>query len=156
MELGFGPQITQAHAFQTKQSYLGWQARGAVQYRLRRISLSAQALRTVSGGSGVLEGTTVSTGQGAAECILGKYSTLSLHAGVSRNEQLGVTTGYDAQFAGVVLNRKVGLYSNLYLNYDFQHQTSSVVCTGAACGTVGLRNVFGLGFAWNYRPIRVD
>ncbi len=156
IELGGGPQVTQSSVSQVNQVYLGWQARGNVQYKMRRMNLSAQVSRNISGGAGVLDGATITTGQGAINFVLSRYSSMSLNSGASRNQQLGSTQSYDTQFAGVAFNHKIGRYTNLFLSYDFQHQTAPSVCTGLACSYVGLRNVFGIGYAWNYRPISVQ
>jgi hypothetical protein len=156
LEIGGGPQITQSSVSGLNQQYLGWQARGTVNYRMRRINLSAQGMRTVTGGSGVLNGALTTTGQGTAGFTLSRNCSASLSSGVSRNQQLNSGESFDLQFAGVVLNRKFGRYTNMFMTYDFQHQTTGSVCTGPACGYVGLRNVFAIGFAWNYRPISTE
>jgi hypothetical protein len=156
IELGAGPQVTQLHVAQANNGYLGWQARGTVEFRTRRMNLSARGMRAVSGGAGVLDGAIVSTGQGAFDFTFSRYLSMSLTSGVSRNQQLNSPQKYDVQFAGIAFNRKVGRYTNLFMSYDLQHQTTASVCTGPTCGYVGLRNVFGVGLAWNYRPISVE
>jgi hypothetical protein len=156
IQVGGGPEITQAGVSAVNQQYLDWQARGTVQYRMHHINLSAQGMRTITSGSGVLNGALTTSAQGAADFILSRNWSSSLTSGVSRNQQLGSTQKYDLQFAGVVLNRNAGRYMNLFLTYDFQNQTTGSVCTGQACGYTGLRNVFGIGFAWNYRPISTE
>lgn len=157
IELGAGPQITQSLLSQMNQLYLGWQGCGTMQYQTRSMNLSAQAMHATSGGAGVLDGATaITTGLGRVDFAFAQYLSMSFSSGVSRNQQLGSARRYDAQFAELALNRKLGRYTNLFLSYDFQHQTNSFVCTGPACGYVGLRNVFGIGLAWNYRPIGVQ
>jgi hypothetical protein len=156
IEAGGGPQITQASVPLVNQQFLGWQATGTVRYKMRRMNLSAQGIRTVTGGAGVLTGVTVTTGQGAVSVILARYWSTSLNAGVARNQQLGSALSYDTQFASFVLNRAINRYANLFLSYDFQHQTTASVCTGPFCSNVGTNNVFGLGLAWNVRPIGID
>ena len=88
LELGGGPLITQSSISGLNQQYLGWQARGTLQYRMRRVNLSAQGMRTVTAGSGVLNGALTTTGQGTAAFILSRYWSASLNSGVSRNQQL--------------------------------------------------------------------
>jgi hypothetical protein len=156
LELGGGPQIAQSSISGLNQQYVGWQARGTVNYRMRRVNLSAQGMHGVTGGAGVLNGALTTTGQGSANFILARYWSASLNSGVSRNQQLSATESFDSQFAGVVLDRKFGRYTNMFLSYDFQHQTAGSDCIGPACGYVGLRNVFAIGFAWNYHPIGTE
>lgn len=156
IDVGGGPQITQSVVSRVNQSYIGWQGRAAVRYRTRSMNLSAEGLHTVSGGSGVLQGgTTTTTGRGTVSLVISRDTSMSLNSGVARNQLLGSMQSYDTQFAGLVLNRKINRYTNLFLSYDFQHQASPSVCTGPACIYTGLRNVFGIGFAWSYRQIGV-
>ena len=103
-----------------------------------------------------LGGVTTTTGQGTVEFVMARYWSMSLNSGVSRNQQLDSTQRYDVQFAGVALHRITGRFTNLFLSYDFQRQTTSTACTGPICGYVGMRNVFGIGFAWTYHPIGVE
>ncbi len=112
LELGAGPQIAQSSLSGLNQQYLGWQARGTVNYRMRRLNLSAQGMRTVTGGAGVLNGALTTTGQGTANFILSRNWSTSLNSGISRNQQLSSAESFDTQFAGVVLNRKCGRYTN--------------------------------------------
>jgi hypothetical protein len=156
MELGGGPEITQERVSGVDKQYPGWQARGTVRYQLSRLSLSATGERAVTSGAGVLEGATSSTGRGTVSFAIERSWTTSLAAGVSRNQELTSAQRYDMQFASIVLNHKIGRYAGLFLSYDFQHQTTGSVCTGPACGYTGLRNVFGIGFAWDYRPIGIE
>ena len=156
IEVGGGPQITHSLVSGANQTYVGWQGRGTVQYRTRIMNLSALGLHAISGGAGVLGGVTSTTGQGTVELVMARYWSMSLNSGVSRNQQLNSTQRYDVQFAGVALHRTTGRFTNLFLSYDFQRQTTSTACTGPICGYVGMRNVFGIGFAWNYHPIGVE
>jgi len=156
IEVGGGPQITQSLVSRANQTYLGWQGRATVQYRTRTMNLSAVGLHAVSGGAGVLDGVTSTTGQGTVEFVAARYWSMSLNSGVSRNQQLNSNQRYEVQFAGIALHRKTGPFTNLFLSYDFQRQTTSSVCTGPICGYVGMRNVFGIGFAWTYHPIGVE
>jgi len=156
IEVGVGPQVTQLNLAQGNQRTVGWQGRGTAQYRTHRTTLSAQANRVVSGGAGVFTGAVTTTGSGTVNCDLSRYFSMSLTSGVSRTQELDSSQLYDMEFAGFVLNRKVGRYSNLYVSYDLQHQTTGGVCTGPFCGYTGLRNVFGIGLSWNYRPISIE
>ncbi len=159
LELGAGPQITQSSTLGTNQQYLGWQASGTVRYRIRQVNLGFGGMRAITGGSGVLYGALTTTGRVTADFLPSRNWLISLHSGASRNQPMSSAQGvqiYDTQFAGVILNRKYGRYTNLFTSYDFQHQTNGSVCTGPACGYSGLRNVFAIGLSWDYRPISVE
>lgn len=156
LELGAGPQVTQSQFLGISENDLGWQARGSIDYRMRRMSLSASAFRGITGGAGVLNGATSTTGQGSLAFLLSRAWSSSVSAGVSRNQQLDSAQKYDMQFASLVADRKFGRYTKLFVSYDLQHQSTASSCTGSTCGYVGVRNVFGIGFAWDYRPITVE
>jgi len=156
LELGAGPQITQSSVAGVNQQYLGWQAHGTLQYQMRRVTLSADGMRRITGGSGVLNGALTTTGQGTATLLPSRNWSASLHFGVSRNQLLSSVESYDTQFVGGILNRKSGRYTNLFLSYDLQHQTNGSACTGPTCGYYGVRNVFAAGLTWNYHPIGVE
>ena len=151
IEVGGGPQITQSNG----QQYVDWQVLGTVRYRMRNMNLSAQGVRSVSGGAGVLNGVTLSTGEGGVDLVLARNWSMSLSSGVSLNQQLGSSQSFTSEFGDYVLNRKIYRYTNLFLSYDFQHQTAAA-CTGSFCNNVGTRNVFGIGLNWNYRPIGIN
>ena len=156
IEVGAGPQFTQSLILHVNSQYLGWQARGSVHYRLRRLNLSAQGSRSITGGAGVFDGATTSIGQASADSVLSRYTSMSFAFGVSRNQDLESPQRYNTQFLRVAVNRKVSRYTNGFLSYDLEHQTTASGCTGLTCANTGLRNVFGLGFSWNYRPISVE
>jgi hypothetical protein len=156
IEIGVGPQATQTSFAQENQQYLSWQGRSTVRYQTQRLTLSAQGTRSVSGGAGVFIGAVTTTGQGSVSFGVSRNWSMSLTSGVSRNQELNSAQSYDMQFNSSVLNRKVGRYSNLFMSYDFQHQTTASGCTGPICGYTGLRNVFGIGFAWNYHPLSIE
>jgi len=156
IEVGGGPEITQSSFSAGGQNIVGWQARGTVQYRTRVVKLSAQGTHGVTGGAGVLDGTTTTTGQGTLNLVFSRDWSAALHSGISRNQQLNGAQRYDTQFAGFTLYRKVSVDTNLFLSYDFQRQTTASVCTGLTCSYVGSGNIFGIGFAWTHRPISVE
>jgi hypothetical protein len=155
IEFGGGPQFTQWHIPHEDQSYLGWQARAAVKYQTNRVSLSAEASRGVSSGSGVLDGSIQSIGRGMLGFDLSRFWTMSLSAGASHNAQLSPAQTIDGQFGEFTLNRRIGRFTSLFVTYDFQHQVTGTSCVGPICAYGGLRNVIGIGLAWTYRPIYV-
>jgi hypothetical protein len=156
VEVGAGPQIIQSHFTQKTQTDLNWQARGSVRYQLPRMGLVASGSRGVSGGAGVLEGAITTTGEGSANFRISRFNSMTFTAGVARNQQLDTAGRYDTQYLGLVLNREVLRFTNVFLSYDFQHQTTNSSCTGPICNFSGLRNVFGIGLAWTHSPIGVQ
>jgi hypothetical protein len=156
VQVGGGPQLTQSHVQELDDQSLGWQAHATLQYRTRRISMRAQAMRGISGGAGVLNGSRQSIGQGSADLVISRYWSASLTAGISQNQSLNTQQRYRTQFTGLALDRRIGRYTNFFLSYDLQHQNTGSVCSGPACSYNGLRNVFGIGFAWTYRPIGIE
>ena len=132
-----------------------WSAGSSAQYRWRRTDLNLSYLRGVSGGSGVFQGATSDTVQvGASRPLTRRWET-SMSFGYSHNADLSQKRSFDSQYVSVALHRSLGRYIGTYFSYSLQRQTSNVPCVGS-CSNELLRHVFGFGFDWRFRPIRLD
>ena len=57
----------------------------------------------------------------------------------------------NTEFLGAQLHHPLGRNFSLFLNYNFQHQTTDVpFCVG--CALSFNRHMFGVGFDWHLRP----
>jgi hypothetical protein len=155
-ELGGGPQRAQPHLTPgPNPQHLYWQGRSRIEYHASRFSLAGSATHAITSGSGVLQGTKNTTGQGSLALAFSPLWTASLSSGFSRNVDLNTPSRYDTLFTDFVLNHRMGRYANIFLSYDLQRQTTGTVCTGPACAYGGLRNVFALGLSWDGGQIPV-
>jgi len=163
-EVSGGPQVTLLHGFATGSKTLNsWSLNTSVHYRLSRSDLSLSYLRAVTGGSGVLLGAQTHQVQASLSRQLSRVWSGSVDVAYARNETLAplaATSGnriYDNWGGGFRLSRPVGHYAEMYFAYSAQRQTTQVPgCVGAACGLVGLRQVFGIGFNFRSRPVQID
>lgn len=151
LEAGAGPQISRTNVGGNSRSSVSWQGRAAVQYRLRRLLMSANANRGLTGGSGVLAGSTSISGEGSLAFQLSRQMSVTGSFGAARNEALrnSLTNGqnYNTQFVRLGLERRFIPTLSGYISYDFQRQTSN----GGLYN--GLHHTFAFGVAWTPRPI---
>ena len=116
-------------------AYIG----SALQYQLKRVSISAAYNHGVTGGSGVLAGAVTDNFTGTVSRQVARTFSVSWNAGYSRNRGIGVvgaTTDanetFDYWFTGVNVSHPLGRTMNVFLNYQLQYQnTGASVCTGS-------------------------
>ena len=133
---------------------MNWTAGTSATYRLRRTDLGLNYTRSVTGGAGVLAGSRSDTVYASLGRPLTRKWNASFNAGYSHNKGLRTRQSFDSQYAGVTLDRRLSRNINMYLSYNLQRQTGGVPCPG--CSDHLIRHLFGFGFDWNFRPIRID
>lgn len=132
----------------------------AVQYQLKRASLSAAYNHGVTGGSGVLAGAITDNFTGTVGQQLSRTINISGNVGYSRNRGIqvaGTTTAnetFDYWFAGANVSHPLGRTMNVFLSYQLQYQnTGASVCSGPGCAGSLTRNQIIFGFGWHKQPI---
>jgi hypothetical protein len=131
----------------------------SLSYSLGRDSFSLYGGRFASGGGGVIAGAETTMASGGWRRELTRTWDSDIMAGYSRNSGLlgGVAskTGleYGYWFGDFTLNHNIGRYVKFYAGYEFQRQTTSGICTSAACGLPLSNQVLGIGFSYTPRPI---
>ena len=132
----------------------------AVQYQLKRASLSAAYNHGVTGGSGVLAGAVTDNFTGTVGRQLSRTFNVSGNVGFSRNRGIqvaGTTTAnetFDYWFAGANVSHPLGRTMNVFLTYQLQYQnTGASVCSGPGCAGSLTRNQIIFGFGWRKQPI---
>ena len=133
----------------------------ALQYQLKRVSISAAYNHGVTGGSGVLAGAVTDNFTGTVGRQVARTFSVSWNAGYSRNRGIqvaGTTTAtnetFDYWFTGVNVSHPLGRTMNVFLNYQLQYQnTGASVCTGPGCAGSITRNQITFGFDWHKQPI---
>ncbi len=163
-EVSGGPQVTLLHGLAAGADTLtSWSLNTSIRYRLSNSDLSLSYQRGVTGGSGVLLGAQTNQVRASLTRRLSRVWSGTVDFGYARNETLAplaATSGnvtYDSWGGGFRLTRPVGHYAEMYFAYSAQRQTvQSPGCVGAACGFVGLRQVFGIGFNFRFRPVQID
>ena len=144
---------------------VNWSFSGTLDYALRKGSISAGYNRSVTGGSGLLQGALTDQVTGTFTHLFGRVWSASFTGGYSRNSSLeqtapmmNVTTVFNYWTTGFFLSRPIGRYSTLAFRYNAQKQTSntSECVNGVSCGPVALTQTVGLTFTWSTRPYKLD
>lgn len=164
LQLSAGPQITTfKNVTGNPGSQVSWAAGTTLQYQQPRNDFFLSYLRGITGGVGLFQGAQRDEVQGGASRKLTRTLTGSLTAGYARNTALQqLTTGsstfkFNSWTAGAGLDRPLGRQVSVFLNYNFQYQTSdSSFCTSGSCGTIFRRHQVGVGLNWTIRPIGID
>jgi hypothetical protein len=162
LELSAGPDIyTFKNPLAGSARQLTWSLDSALTYRFPKTDLRMAYTSYLTGGAGVLPGARSDEVRLTATSKLSRNLSSSLDLGYARNAVLQQTTNVTGNpaintwFAGVQLTRPLGRYTNVYLDYYFQRQTSDIaLCAVSICGgPTTLRHHFGIGFDWHRRPI---
>ena len=156
IEGGIGPQFDKNDEGATSHNHVSWQGHASANYRAKRLMLSTRFDRATSAGSGVLAGATNTQLQESSSFVVSRNWSSAVNFGVSKNKRLDGRGEYNTQFAGVTLTRTCSTYTSIFANYNFERQTAPSNCTANTCSYAGHRNVFGIGLAWNYRPIGIE
>lgn len=154
LKLAGGPQINAFNTPGLSDQRAYWSADAAAIYRRGRNEFSLNYIHSITGGSGVLMGAETSNLTAGVGRSLSRAWSGSLSFGYARNSGISVNRDYDAEYGTIELRRRLGAYAGLYFNYSIQSQ--GVGSCGLTCGDNALRHIFGVGFDWHFRPVRLD
>jgi len=131
---------------------------GTLTYATSRGGLSLTYNHGVSGGSGVLVGSSTDQISGSMYCGLGRVWRGSINFGYAKNQSVAQnqtqnSASFDSYFAGAGLDRPLGRNATFSLGYTAYIQgTTQSVCTSGACVTNPPQHQISLGFTWHTRP----
>lgn len=163
-ELAGGPQLDIfKNSLTSSTRHYFWNLHSSLRYRWPRSDLEISYGRYTSSGSGLLYGAeTDQVGVSASRRFTRNWSG-SFSPGYARNTNLEQTTAagtsvdFNSYYAGFGLQRALGRYADLSLNYTFQGQkTDSTDPLGAMINSTLTRHTFGLGFSWHGRQLAMD
>jgi hypothetical protein len=156
LQLFAGPDVTTfrqpSGASQTSVS-----AGASLKYALRHTELWLTYNRGLSGGSGILTGSTTDQIQAQLSHQILRQWQATAGFGYARNhETMGILTSSTSRnlnsvFASGGLNRALGRTTNFSVNYTFQHQNNPL-CGVASCGSSYTQHQIWLGLEWRARP----
>jgi hypothetical protein len=161
-QVGAGPQVMLMDVGGVSDTRVSWSFSTSLDYRLAKNHLWVSYARGVTGGSGVLLGAKTDQVQFTWGRPVSRLWNASWSFGYARNQTLpgavwGSGRSFDSWGGGFQMSRTLGRYTQLYLRYDVQRQTAGGLgCPGPACGDVGMRHIFGIGFNFRFRPIEID
>jgi hypothetical protein len=138
-------------------------ANAGLTYQLQGTSLNATFSHGITGGAGILFGTTASTAQLSASHLWGRKLAANANFGFSYNRGLSqiatqASSTFTSFYVGAGMTYKIGRYESFFANYNYVHQiTSGVVCTGVACAAAGSFDSMQIwiGMSFESRPILI-
>ncbi len=132
----------------------------ALQYQLKRASISGAYNHSITGGSGVLAGAVTDNFTGSIGEQVSRALYVAWNIGYSRNRGIqvaGTSTAnqtFDYWFTGVNVSHTLGRAMNVFLNYQLQYQNNGAsICTGPGCAASVTVNQITFGFGWHKQPI---
>lgn len=178
LQVGAGPEISLIHDAALigalpgtplpSDNRVSWAADAALQYRLRRVTLTGGYDHFLSSGSGVFLGAITDRARLGYGRQLSRVWSLNATASYAHNvslvplftptQNVPANAAYDSVYAGVEMQRRVGRDSELFLGYLGRYQTANyIVCvTGICKGTNLVGHQLNFGFAWRLRPFPID
>jgi hypothetical protein len=156
LEASAGPQVWNLTGQPTDRGYhTDWTTTESLKYRLSKTDLSLSYYRGVTGGGGVVVGTTTNVVQANVGRSLTRSLRGNLTVGYAANAYLQGPGSYKSEIFGGTLNHKIGQDTELSFGYTVTHQSTPSTCTGPGCSSSGLRQTASVGFSWDPRPVRV-
>ncbi len=149
-----GPQVSTFESGLS--SRVGWASTASLRYSRWRWQFDASFAHGTSGGSGVFLGSETTGASGGVSRSITRAWRAGATGSYSHSSDLrpGGGLNFDTVSAGGQLYRSLGRSANLYISYSYQRQDSSNC--GTICNLLGQdRHIFGIGFDWHLRPIRL-
>ena len=137
---------------------VSWGANAGLLYQVGNTALSTSFSRGVSGGAGVVAGTTSTGVRFSATQKVGQRTTFTGAVGYNLNQSLpGVletSTSYNTVNASVGFNRQLSRSFGVNASYNLLNQsTNALACIGIGCAGPVLRHQIWVGFTWDIQPI---
>ena len=157
LQAGVGPQLTIFNA--NLPTNTGFSSTIAAHYRMRSADLELTYYHGIGGGAGVVVTSYSDLVSGGATRRLSRKWSSSVTGGYSHNSAASTLAGtivplgsasYQSATTGVEMRRDAGANRQWLFSYQFQDQIS-----GNLIGKT-TRHVFGVGFAWQMRPIHLQ
>jgi hypothetical protein len=137
-----------------------WSLNSALSYQRERTSFGLVYAHGISGGSGVLAGSTSDTASASIDRRMSRTFSSGISAGYSRNIGLAIGTSqpasqtYDYWYGEATFAHPLSETLALTFSYQIQYQNSnSSFCIGPTCGTNVVRNLITVGLGWHERPL---
>ena len=163
LQLYAGPDFTTSRIHPAGDSWdYGVNAGANLQYASLNGSISLSFSHGTSGGSGVLTGSTSDQVNFGVNRRLTRLWTGQLNAGYSRNTPVGSATQtntqtYNTWSVGGGLNRPLGRYTTLGINYNAQFTDYGLAgCIGPACTSNQTYHYVTINFQWRTRPFVLE
>jgi len=141
----------------TQSSHLGGNASANVIYGFEHGGLSAIYFHGLTGGSGVITGSTVDQVNFEASRRLVRVWSAKINLGYAHNKAVVNSTQanfptYNSWFAGGGISRPIGHNLNFAISYTGTYGSNQLGCSGTSCSTNQVSNYITLSFQWHTRP----
>ena len=164
LQLFGGPEITVfRRPIVNETQRIGGAGGAALAYSLSRGQIGINYSHGLTGGSGLLVGSTSDQVQLQGSRQLSRRYTGQFGFGYARNKSLesskSIIPGqtFNGYFTNVGLNHPMGRNANLNVGYTLQKQTADATfCVTAACGTSYTQHRISIGFDWHTRPYVIE
>jgi hypothetical protein len=169
LQLYGGPEITNYRVpIGTDSQQVGFNTSANLNYATRGGSLGAAYTHGLSGGSGVLVGSTLDQVTVTANRALGRIWNGNVNFGYAHNSGLNGSiqstqtpqsnsSSYDSWFGGAGLNRPIGRFASFGLSYTAYISKNSLSgCTGPNCSTSYTTNTINISVQWHTRPFVLE
>jgi hypothetical protein len=154
-----GPQITYFRVpIGNETRNVGISAGASLNYALQHGTINLSFFHGLTGGSGILLGSTTDEATGGLSRRLGRVWSGNVSFGYARNSALGAATGssrqtFDDWFAGAGISRPIGRNANFSVSYMPRFEnTSQAICAGPACSSSYTQQLISITLQWHTRP----
>jgi hypothetical protein len=126
----------------------------SIAYRWKQNDITLRYSRGATGGSGLLQGVLtdnvqLSTGHQS------RFWGISASAGYARNSGIIQSTTTSYYTAGAQVTRTFHRDMKVYFSYTYLTQDAGTLCVANTCALNSGEHIFGIGFNWNPRGLRV-
>jgi len=160
LDLFGGPQIIffRVPAVNNKTRNTGVSAGADLNYAFQRGGIRLSYSHSLTGGSGILLGSTTDQATASVSRLLGRVWNGTVLFGYARNSALALTIGYSAQtyndwFAGVMIGRPLGRNVDFTAAYTPRFEsTNQPVCVGTTCSSSYTQQLVSVTLQFHTRP----
>lgn len=160
LDLFGGPQITNFRVpVGNRTRNTGVSAGASLKYAFQRGGINLSYFHGLTGGSGILLGSTTDQATVNLSHQLGRLWAGHVPFGYSRNSALAAATGTPAQtfddwFAGVGISRPFGRNADFAVSYAARFEnTNQPICTGTTCSSSYTQNMISITLQFHTRPL---
>jgi len=122
-------------------------------YAWRRSRLDFLASQALMSGINLATATNTTIAQVSFSHTFSRTWDGSADVGFAENSVIGLSQTIRSGYAGLNLHKALGRRAGTYFMYNFQRQSSDLVCAGPVCAQNLVRHSIGVGLDWRFRPV---
>jgi hypothetical protein len=153
MQIGAGPESVHPLG-STAHNRLTESGLAALSYRRKQDHVTLRYTRGANGGSGLLMGVLADNVQLSAG-HQGRFWGISATGGYARSSGIIQSVTTSSNTAGAQVTRTFHRNMKVYFSYTYLTQDAGTLCVAGTCALNTHEHIFGIGFHWNPRGLRV-